>query len=58
MPSNDTLNWQDIMEIGAEALGSSMGKAIINSIYSNERRNENEQLIRQAIEEICERIKK
>ncbi|PEO25778.1 hypothetical protein [Bacillus toyonensis] len=58
MPSNDTLNWQEIMEIGAEALGSSMGKAIINKIYSSERRNENEQLIRQAIEEICERIKK
>ena len=52
MPANDPLNWQEIMEIGAEALGSSMGKAIINSIYSSERRNENEQLIRQAIEEI------
>lgn len=58
MSSNDSLNWQEIMEIGAEALGSSMGKAIINKIYSGERRNENEQLIRQAIEEICERIKK
>lgn len=54
---NDELNWQKILEIGASSLGSSIGTAIINEMFSTTSDGARE-AVQQALEEVCDRIKK
>ncbi|PEI83407.1 hypothetical protein [Bacillus toyonensis] len=57
MPSIiEGLNWQRIMEAGASGLGSSVAEEVIKGMFSNN--NNTEQLLIQAVGEVCDRVKK
>lgn len=53
---NNELNWQKILEIGASSLGSSIGTAIISEMFPSE--DSAQEAVKQAVEEICDRVKK
>lgn len=53
---NNELNWQKILEIGASSLGSSIGTAIISEMFPSE--DSAQEAVKQAVEEICYRVKK
>lgn len=57
MPLEDNeLDWQKIMEIGARSLGGGVASAIISEMFGH--KENTQELITQAIEEICERMTK
>jgi hypothetical protein len=57
MPSIiEGLNWQRIMEAGASGLGSSVAEEVIKGMFPDS--NNTEKLLIQAVDEICDRVKK
>ncbi|MGI8363163.1 hypothetical protein [Bacillus cereus] len=56
MPPNGELNWQRIMEIGASAFGSTLAVEMIKLMFPTD--TNSEQIMKQAVDEICARVKK